>query len=229
MLKAYAVGVQLAVDGEPLGIVKDQETAAAVLQAVKAHYAPQNAVASGAKLKKTAAKAGAAGSAANDQVESVKIREEVNIVPVKADPNKVLSVEEAVKVLTEGREAPLRYAVQEGDTVSAIASRFNITQAEIFGNNPGVKELSLQIGDQLQLTVPQPDLTVVTVEQVTEEVVTEPEVIIRKSDQLPAGKREGSPPRTNRAQNDAVQADQGERTGGSGGVAGSERREGCSA
>ncbi|WP_342476515.1 M23 family metallopeptidase [Paenibacillus sp. FSL H7-0350] len=189
MLKAYAVGVQLAVDGEPLGIVKDQETAAAVLQAVKAHYAPQNAAAPGAKLKKTAAKAGAAGSAANDQVESVKIREEVNVVPVKADPNKVLSVEEAVKVLTEGREAPLRYAVQEGDTVSAIASRFNITQAEIFRNNPEVKELSLQIGDELQLTVPQPDLTVVTVEQVTEEVVTEPEVIIRKSDQLPAGKR----------------------------------------
>ncbi|NQX46649.1 M23 family metallopeptidase [Paenibacillus tritici] len=189
MLKAYAVGVQLAVDGEPLGIVKDQETATAVLQAVKEHYAPQTAAASGGKLKKTAAKAGAAIPAAKDQVESVKIREEVNIIPVKADPNKVLSVEEAVKVLTEGREAPLRYSVQEGDTVSAIASRFNINQAEIFRNNPEVKELSLQIGDTLQLTVPQPDLTVVTVEQVTEEVVTEPEVIIRKSDQLPAGKR----------------------------------------
>ncbi|AIQ33151.1 peptidoglycan DD-metalloendopeptidase family protein [Paenibacillus sp. LMG 31459] len=188
MLKAYAVGVELTVDGKPLGIVKDQETAAAVLEAVKAHYTPQ-AAAAGAKLMKTAAKTTAAAPAKADQVESAAIREEVSIVPVKADPNKVLSVEEAVKVLTEGKEEPLVYSVQEGDTVSAIASRFQITQADIFRNNPAVKELSLQIGDQLQLTVPQPDLTVVTVEQVTEQVVTEPEVIVRKSDQLAAGKR----------------------------------------
>lgn len=187
MLKAYAVGVELTVDGKPLGIVKDQETAAAVLEAVKAHYTPQ-AEATDAKLKRTAAKTTAA-SAKADQVESAAIREEVSIVPVKADPNKVLSVEEAVKVLTEGKEEPLVYSVQEGDTVSAIASRFQITQADIFRNNPAVKELSLQIGDQLQLTVPQPDLTVVTVEQVTEQVVTEPEVVVRKSDQLAAGKR----------------------------------------
>lgn len=189
MLKAYAVGVQLEVDGEPLGIVKDQETAAAVLKAVKAHYTPQSEAASSAKLMKTAAKAKTAAPAAADKVESVKIREAVSVVPVKADPNKVLSVEEAVKLLTEGKEAPLVYSVQEGDTVSAIASQFKIPQAEIFRNNPGVKELSLQIGDELQLTVPQPDLTVVTVEHVSEQVVTEPEVIIRKSDQLPAGKR----------------------------------------
>jgi murein DD-endopeptidase MepM/ murein hydrolase activator NlpD len=186
MLKAYAVGVQLTVDGKSLGIVKDQETAAAVLEAVKAHYTPQ-AAATEAKLQKTAAKSTAA-AAGDDKVESASIREDVSIVPVKADPNKVLSVEEAVKTLTEGKEAPLVYSVQEGDTVSGIAARFDITQEEIFRNNPEVEELSLQIGDELQLTVPQPDLTVVTVEQVSEQVVTEPEVIVRKSDQLAAGK-----------------------------------------
>lgn len=35
MLKAYAVGVQLMVDGKAVGIVKDQETANAVLEGVK--------------------------------------------------------------------------------------------------------------------------------------------------------------------------------------------------
>lgn len=100
----------------------------------------------------------------------------------------MLSVQEAVEVLTEGKEEPLVYAVQEGDTVSGIAKRFEITQADIFRNNPSVKELTLQIGDELQLTVPQPELTVVTVEQVSEQLVTEPEVIVRKSDELAAGK-----------------------------------------
>ncbi|WP_151733366.1 M23 family metallopeptidase ['Paenibacillus yunnanensis' Narsing Rao et al. 2020] len=188
MLKAYAIGVQLTVDGEALGIVKDQETANAVLEAVKQHYAPQAVASAGVTLMKTAASS-SVSAADSDKLESAEIREEVSIVPVKADPNKVLTVEEAVKTLTEGDEEPLVYTVQEGDTVSAIATRFGITQDEIFRNNPAVKELTLQIGDELQLTVPQPDLTVVTVEQVTEQVVTEPEVEIRKSDQLAAGKR----------------------------------------
>ncbi|MNO33248.1 Murein hydrolase activator NlpD precursor [compost metagenome] len=189
MLKAYAVGVQLTVDGEVLGIVKDQETAAAVLKGVKEHYLPQAEVSTGAQLKKTAASSSAKTSAAGtDSVESAAIREQVAMAPVKADPNKVLSVEEAVKALTEGKEEPLTYTVQEGDTISGIAKLYDTTQAEIFKNNPTVKELTLQIGDTLQLTVPQPALTVVTVEQVAEQVVTEPEVVVRTSDQLAAGK-----------------------------------------
>jgi len=190
MLKAYAAGVQLMVDGKAVGVVKDQETASAVLQGVKEHYVPAQAqAAAGVKLQKTAAttKSKAAVSAAN-KVESASIREDIAIVSTKTDPNKVMTVEEAVKALTKGKEAPLVYTVQEGDTISGIAKRFNITQKEIFRNNPVVKELTLQIGDELQLTVPQPAVTVVTVEQVTEKVVTEPEVIVRKSDQLPAGK-----------------------------------------
>ncbi|AIQ21353.1 membrane protein [Paenibacillus sp. FSL H7-0357] len=190
MLKAYAVGVQLTVDGKAVGIVKDQETANAVLQSVKEHYVPVAAVSTGTQLKRTAAtrSAKAAAPANADKVESVAIQEDVAVVPVKADPTQVLSVEEAVEVLTEGKEEPLVYAVQEGDTVSGIAKRFEITQADIFRNNPSVKELTLQIGDELQLTVPQPELTVVTVEQVSEQLVTEPEVIVRKSDELAAGK-----------------------------------------
>ncbi|AIQ55501.1 M23 family metallopeptidase [Paenibacillus sp. FSL R7-0331] len=189
MLKAYAIGVQLTVDGKSIGIVKDQETAAAVLEGVKAHYLPEAAEPAGAQLKRTAATSKAAASTSAGQADSASIEEDVTIVPVKADPNKVLTVEEAVKALTEGKEEPLVYTVQEGDTVSGIATRFSITQADIFRNNPSVKELTLQIGDELQLTVPQPELTVVTVEQVTEQMVTEPEVIVRTSDQLAAGKR----------------------------------------
>lgn len=212
MLKAYAVGVQLKVDGETVGIVKDQATAAAVLEEVKRHYLPaasgETEGAAGASLKRTAASsaasavptaassaspaasaaAGASGSDEAGEIESVKIREQVTVAPVKADPNKVLDVQEAVKTLTEGKEAPLVYTVQEGDTITGIAQRFGVSQEEITANNPGVKELYLQIGDELKLTVPQPPMTVVTVEEVTEDIVTEPEVEVRKSDQLPAGK-----------------------------------------
>ncbi|MFE4712379.1 peptidoglycan DD-metalloendopeptidase family protein [Paenibacillus sp. NPDC056722] len=191
MLKAYAVGVQLMVNGKAVGIVKDQETANAVLQGVKQHYVPETGGSQGAQLKRTSASGTAAANASKSSPEllgSAKIREQVTIEPTKADPNKVLNMEEAVKVLTEGKDAPLLYEVQEGDTISAIAKRFGITQADIFRNNPEVKELTLQIGDELQLTVPQPELTVVTVEKVSEQIVTEPEVVVRTSDLLEAGK-----------------------------------------
>lgn len=192
MLKAYAVGVQLMVEGKAVGIVKDQETANAVLEGVKNHYLPQAEEAelsTASKLTRTAASSSSTAKAkASEQVKSVEISEEVSIVPVKVDPNKVMDVEEAVKTLTEGKEAPLLYTVQEGDTISGIAQRYQITQQEIYNNNPDVKELTLKIGDTLKLTVPQPDVTVVTVEQVTEQVVTEPEVIVRENDQLAAGK-----------------------------------------
>ncbi|NGM81970.1 M23 family metallopeptidase [Paenibacillus sp. 7124] len=187
LLKAYAVGVQLVVDGKAVGIVKDQETASAVLQGVKAHYISGEKKASGApQLKQTAALSGSASS--GDKVESADIREPLSILPVKADPNKVMDAEEAIKALTEGVEAPLLYTVQEGDTVSNIASRYGITQKEIFRNNPDVKELTLQIGDELKLTVPQPPITVVTKEKATERIVTEPQVIVRTSELLPKGK-----------------------------------------
>ncbi|WP_246590634.1 M23 family metallopeptidase [Paenibacillus sophorae] len=187
LLKAYAVGVQLVVDGKAVGIVKDQETAGAVLQGVKAYYISGEKEASGVpQLTKTAASSASASS--GDKVESADIREQISIEPVKADPNKVLDVQEAVKLLTEGVEAPLVYTVHEGDTISSIASRYEITQQEIFQNNRDVKELTLQIGDELKLTVPQPPVTVVTTEKATEQIVTEPEVIVRTSDLLPKGK-----------------------------------------
>lgn len=190
MLKAYAVGVQLVVDGKVVGIVKDQATATAVLQGVKDYYiSGETKTAGSAKLTQTAATAKAASaSSSGDAVESADIKEQVSIVPVKADPNKVLDVQEAVKTLTQGVEAPLLYTVQEGDTISSIASRYGVTQKEIFANNPGVKELTLQIGDELKLTVPQPPVTVVTTETVTEQIVTEPQVEVRTSDLLPKGK-----------------------------------------
>ncbi|WP_379137711.1 peptidoglycan DD-metalloendopeptidase family protein [Paenibacillus sp. sgz500958] len=189
MLKAYATGVQLMVDGKSVGVVKDQETANAVLQGIKKHYVPGQAeAASGAVLKKTAATAKSVAATGSNKVESAQIREDISIVPIKADPNKILSLDEAVKAMTEGKEAPLVYTVQEGDTISGIAARYGLTQKEIFRNNPAVEELTLQIGDELQLTVPQPAVTVVTVETVSETVVTEPEVIVRKSDQMAAGK-----------------------------------------
>ncbi|GIO32821.1 MULTISPECIES: peptidoglycan DD-metalloendopeptidase family protein [Paenibacillus] len=191
-LKAYAEGVELKVNGKVVGIVKDQATVNAALERVKLKFAPQTAAsgAGGATAKKLAAsgKALPQKTAAQPAVKSVRIEEKVTSAPVQTDPNKILTAEEAAKMLTTGQEAPLVYTVQEGDTISSIAKEFHVTQKEIFANNPQVKEKYMQIGDQLKLTVPKPPLTVTTVEKVSEQVATAPDIEIRKSKDLPAGK-----------------------------------------
>lgn len=186
-IDSYAKGVELVVDGKVIGIVKDQKTADQVLEQVKKKYAPEYTASSkSAKLVKVSStskkKASAGGS-----VTSVEIQEDVDTKNVTAEPTKILSMDQAVQVLTTGTETPLMYTVQEGDTISSIAKRYEIKQADIFNNNPGVSEKYLQIGDELQLTVPKLPITVTTVEEVSEEIITEPQVEIRKSSQLAAG------------------------------------------
>lgn len=195
MLTGYAKGVELKVDGKTIGIVKDQATADEVLEQIKNKYAPQaNAVAASstlaAKVKKTGGVQQASvepASTPGNTVESVDIKEEVTTAAVETDPNKVLDTNEAVARILEGDEAAITYEVREGDTISSIAARFGITQKEVFSNNPGVKELTLQIGTELNIKAVQPSLTVKTVERVTEQIVTEPQVIVRTSDEMKAG------------------------------------------
>ncbi|MEW4372417.1 peptidoglycan DD-metalloendopeptidase family protein [Paenibacillus kandeliae] len=189
MLTAYAKGVEVVVGDKTVGVVKDQKTIDAALKLVEKTYT-QKAEAAAANLSKTSVQKMAKSYAYSKKVnklESVKINENVTSNEIKANPQKLLSSKQLAKVMLTGVEAPLTYTVQEGDTISSIASSYDISQKEIFSNNPDVKETSLQIGDELTLTVPQPPITVTTVEDYSEQVVTEPAVEIRKSDDMRAG------------------------------------------
>lgn len=192
MLTGYAKGVELKVDGKTVGIVKDEATATAVLEQIKNKYAPeaQTAAASNtlaAKVQKTGGAQKSSTASPGVTVESVDIKEDVSTQATKADPNKVLDVNEAVAKIIQGDETAVTYEVREGDTISSIASRFGVTQKELFGNNPGVKELTLQIGTELKINAVQPAMTVKTVEKVSEQIETAPQVIVRKSDDMRAG------------------------------------------
>ncbi|SDF47502.1 Murein DD-endopeptidase MepM and murein hydrolase activator NlpD, contain LysM domain [Fontibacillus panacisegetis] len=193
MLTGYAKGVELHVDGKVIGIVKDQATADAVLEQLKNKYTPATTASKGivSKIKRTGGlgknSSGTSGTGNNVELESVKFNEEIAKVGVDTDPNKVMDVDAAVERILAGDEAAITYEVREGDTISSIAKRFSITQKELYANNPEVKELTLQIGTLISVKAVQPSITVRTVERVTEEIVTEPQVIIRKSESMRAG------------------------------------------
>jgi murein DD-endopeptidase MepM/ murein hydrolase activator NlpD len=190
MLTAYAKGVQLKVNGQAVGIVKDKQTAQAALKQVQKKYTPVGeGKAAGVKglVHKTSVSGSHVSKSPKTWLESASIREKIALEPVKADPNKVLTEAEAVKTLTEAREAPVTYTVQEGDSLSSIAKKSDMTAWEIKQNNPGSRELYLKIGDELKLTAPKAPVTVRTVEKVAEQIAIEPEVEVRQSDELKAG------------------------------------------
>ncbi|MGF7049318.1 murein DD-endopeptidase MepM/ murein hydrolase activator NlpD [Paenibacillus sp. DS2015] len=189
MLKAYAKGVEMKVDGKVVAILKDQDAVDEVLEQVKEEYLPvaEKSQPNVKQMSYSPSKASAT-VAPESSVQSVKIGEKVDSTPAEVDPNKVLSVEDATKLIVKGAEAPVLYTVAEEDTISSIAKRYTVSEKEIYLNNPVIKEKYLQIGDTLKLTAPKSPLTVTTVEKISEEVVTEPRVEIRKSGELPAGK-----------------------------------------
>ncbi|WP_305754039.1 M23 family metallopeptidase [Paenibacillus zeirhizosphaerae] len=187
MLTAHAKGVEVVVDGEVIGIVKDTETAQAVLKQVQKQYMPDSEGTTGIQSSAKKTSTGASAATPKTWLTSVGINEDIDLEPVEADPNKVLTEDEAVQTLMKEREEPVTYVVREGDTLSTIAGKFEMTAWEIKQNNSGTKEKYLQIGDELKITAPKPPVTVKTVEKVVEQINIEPEKIIRESDELKAG------------------------------------------
>lgn len=192
MLKAYARGVELKVNGKTVAIVKDQQAAKAAVEAAKLKFAPAAAREEKTQrvaFTKTSASASSKKSDDGSGLQSVDIKEKISLANTKADPNKVLDVEEAVKVLTGTKDKPVVYTVKEGDTISSIAQHFGMKSADVMALNPGLEEKYVQIGAELQVTKPEAPLTVRTVEAVSEKQPSKPETIVRKSSELPLGKR----------------------------------------
>ncbi|ANS76464.1 hypothetical protein AWM70_19360 [Paenibacillus yonginensis] len=207
LLPYHAEGVEIKIDGKTVAVVKDEEAAAAVLNQVKNKYVPGAAPVSAeaikltslsasgstavptrlAKTKKSAA-ADSAASTSAPQVESVKFVEDVEAEPYTGSADQVLSVEEAAKRLLQDKEESVTYKVREGDTISAIAKRMGTTQKEIFQLNPGLSELKMQIGQELNIKKASHTLTVQSVERTYTSVVTEPPVETKTNPELAAGK-----------------------------------------
>jgi murein DD-endopeptidase MepM/ murein hydrolase activator NlpD len=93
----------------------------------------------------------------------------VEVNEVDIDPNALTDPDKIVEKLETGDVQPKKYKVVEGDCVSCIAAKFDISPQLIYNNNPVlVEDDSLQIGQVLDLTLLEPTLSVRTVERVIE-------------------------------------------------------------
>ncbi|SES40974.1 M23 family metallopeptidase [Psychrobacillus sp. OK032] len=125
------------------------------------------------------------------------LKEKVSGVTVEVNPEKVVSPDDAVKLLLEGTLEKETYKVDTGDVLGTIANKHDLTSAELMALNPGVTESTLlQIGQELNVTVLKPLINVeVLYEKKAEEVIKHTKKVV-ESDEMYKGdtkvKQEGS-------------------------------------
>lgn len=96
----------------------------------------------------------------------VEFTEEVVIVETYVDATKILSVDEATNLITKENQEPKKYIVKSGDCPSTIAADNNMKLAQLIEMNPSLANNELiNIGDELIVMVPEPELSITTTEE----------------------------------------------------------------
>ncbi len=104
---------------------------------------------------------------------AVEFSEDIAVVETYINPNDIVDVEMATGLITKENEKAKMYSIQPGDSPSVIASANDMKLSELYALNPGLKEKerSIQIGDEVVVMVPEPEIKVETKVEV---IYTEP-------------------------------------------------------
>lgn len=96
--------------------------------------------------------------------------ESISVMPTEVNVNQISSVEDALAQITKETEEKTIYTVKSGDTLSQIAARYNLSLSQLCDLNEGLTEDGIiGIGDEIVVTVPTPELSVLIFEETTYE------------------------------------------------------------
>lgn len=97
---------------------------------------------------------------------SMDFSEKIEAVETYLPADQLTSLEDAINLVVMEQEMPSIYEVVAGDTLTAIAARVNLPMEQIVEMNDILEDVNtiLHIGDQLLITVPEPELSVTRVE-----------------------------------------------------------------
>lgn len=106
--------------------------------------------------------------------------EEIEVVESYLPEEELTSIQEAIDYVTKDQEKNTVYEVVSGDTLSEIAIKTNIPMDQIVAMNSNLlssENSTLHIGDELVITVPEPELSVEWQEEVYLEEEYEADII----------------------------------------------------
>lgn len=101
-----------------------------------------------------------------DGVISISFGENIEVIPTKYSEDNIMSVDEAYELITKEHQEKGKYTVVYGDCLSTIASKHGLSLKELLALNEGMTTSSkIYAGDELVITVPASELSVVVVEE----------------------------------------------------------------
>lgn len=105
-----------------------------------------------------------------DGLKNLGFSEKVEIAEAYIDADQLTDISEAIDSVTKEKEKNQTYEVQAGDTLSVIANSRGYMVDEVLALNPGLtRDAMLHIGDEVIISVPEPELSVLVTEQSTYE------------------------------------------------------------
>ncbi|MFD0871784.1 Murein hydrolase activator NlpD precursor [Chlamydia abortus] len=197
LLVPEAVGVQVKVDGDPVAIVKDKDTAEEVLQRIMSKYTGEQKKESGEVTALSAEPEDSDLAPGQSELQEASFLQNVDLVTMKVEPEQVMNPDEVQATLETGNATPTMYTVVKGDCVSCIAHRFKISQDVIYENNPWIVNDRITEGDVLNLTVLEPKLSVKTVEKLVEQQEVQYDTEVITDDEMKLGEVETITPGVN--------------------------------
>lgn len=115
----------------------------------------------------------------------IELAEDVIIVEAYVPKEEIVSAVTATELITKENETEQIYKVQKGDVLSIIAQKHDMRLSELYSMNPGLKEKerTLQINDEVIVSVPEPELKVkAEVEEIYTETINKGTVYVDDPD-----------------------------------------------
>ncbi|TQR11532.1 M23 family metallopeptidase [Psychrobacillus soli] len=196
LIEVKAKAFALSVNDEMAVYVKDLEAYQEAVHKLKLHFVSEEEL-QALEARKGSNEALPELKENETRIKDLILNEKVSGVTVEINPEKVVSPDDAVKLLLEGTLEKETYKVTAGDVLGTIASKHDLTSAEIMALNPGVTESTLlQIDQELNVTVLKPLINVdVLYEKKAEEVIQHTKKV-EETDEMYKGdtkvKQEGS-------------------------------------
>ncbi|QGG47067.1 M23 family metallopeptidase [Heliorestis convoluta] len=133
---------QIFIDGEPLFAVSSTEEADKLIKHIKHYFSYMQAT-------------------DGMEVVDVQIKEQISYQEVEVAPEDILTYEDALNQLIEGKDEKIRYVVEAGDNLWTIANKHGMNWMELRKANAQLdNENNLKIGDEIYLNRPSYYLTV---------------------------------------------------------------------
>ncbi|MCM1189694.1 MAG: M23 family metallopeptidase [bacterium] len=111
---------------------------------------------------------------------SMDFAEKIEVVEAYLPASRLSTLQEAIDLVVMEQETPGIYEVVQGDTLSEIAIKVNIPMDKIIEMNDSLEDetTTLRVGQQLVITVPEPELSVTRVERNYYDEYYDEEVIV---------------------------------------------------